>query len=191
MAVSRTKFGAFWAVAIAALILVGCDEETTNQSTDTGNGETTTETVTLPQKVNEPMVYWLEDTGEAFELVATPMPATKENPKETLAQLMTELMETKPDGDRASALPENTKVISQKIQGDEIFINLSVDFTEGGGSASMIGRLGQVIYTATSIDPEAAVWLQVEGEPLELLGGEGLVIAQPMTRTIFEQEFEL
>ncbi|OKH19557.1 GerMN domain-containing protein [[Limnothrix rosea] IAM M-220] len=190
MAFSDKRFGMLWAVAIAAMVLVGCDEETIpNPNIST---EPPPETSTVISESVEPSVYWLEDKGDRFELVAVPMATTKANADENLEQLMIELTETTPaGGDRSSALPENTKVISHKIQADGIVINLSEDFTFGGGSASMIGRLGQVIYTATSIEPEAAVWLQVEGEPLEVLGGEGLVIEQPMTRAIFEQEFEL
>ena len=55
----------------------------------------------------------------------------------------------------------------------------------------MIGRLTQVVYTATSLDTEQSVWLSVDGEPLELLGGEGLEISQPMTREIVDTEFPL
>ncbi|AFY38896.1 Lipoprotein LpqB, GerMN domain protein [[Leptolyngbya] sp. PCC 7376] len=189
MVLSQRRFGALWAVAIAALILVGCDEETTQNSTN--NTETPSETPTLTAESKEPRVYWLEDNGDRLELVPESVMTTKSNAGETLDQLMIELTQTTPEGDRSSALPENTKVISHTIQDDGIVINLSEEFTLGGGSASMIGRLGQVLYTATSIEPDAAVWFQIEGQPLELLGGEGLVVEQPMTRAIFEQEFEL
>ena len=47
----------------------------------------------------------------------------------------------------------------------------------------MMGRVAQVVYTATGFDEVDAVRFFVEGVPLDVLGGEGLIIDEPQTRS--------
>jgi len=50
----------------------------------------------------------------------------------------------------------------------------------------MSSRVAQVLYTATSLQPNAKVWIDIEGKPLEVLGGEGLLLEQPLTGKLRE-----
>ena len=146
-------------------------------------------------------VYWLKDksTGSTSDksasekqLQLTPAPASisAEQPKELLKAAFGKLLQRPADPTLASAIPPTTKLNSVEIKSDGIHVDLSKDFTRGGGSTGMTGRLGQIIYTATTLDPAAPVWIAIDGKPLETLGGEGLVIDQPMTRASFDQNFQ-
>jgi len=53
--------------------------------------------------------------------------------------------------------PTVNKASGVTIQNDGIHVDLSQEFTTGGGSASMSSRVAQVLYTATSLQPNAKV----------------------------------
>jgi spore germination protein GerM len=137
-------------------------------------------------------VFWLKDTGSSIELVPDPITLAATNQPESLLTAAFETLLAGPtDPNVASTIPEGTALRSVSIEPNGVHVDLSSAFTSGGGSASMSGRVGQVVYTATTLEPNAKVWINVDGEPLEVLGGEGLIVDQPMTRQDFEQNFML
>jgi spore germination protein GerM len=135
-------------------------------------------------------LYWLSTDGTTVALnpvtIEVPVNATDAG---ALALAFSNLMGGPNSEGVATGIPEQTELLALSVESDGVYVNLSEDFTDGGGSASMIGRLAQVIYTATAFDPDAAVWIDVEGEPLTLLGGEGLEVRQPMTRDNLTTDF--
>lgn len=137
-------------------------------------------------------VYWVKDVGDKIEVVPTKV-ALKEadKPDATLQAAFKSLLAGPKDASVSSEIPKGTKLRSLSVKNQGVYVDLSAEFTSGGGSNSMIGRLGQVIYTATSLKPDSQVWISVEGKPLELLGGEGLDVAQPSTRQTFDKNFPL
>lgn len=150
------------------------------------------EVQSTPSEQNTPQAYWIKDTGNSLELVSTPVQIKSlGSSEEGLTLALKTVLESPVDPEVSSTIPLGTTLLSLEEKSDGIHLNLSQEFTTGGGSASMTGRLGQILYTATSLDPDAPVWLSVEGEPLEYLGGEGLEIPQPMTRDLYDQEFAL
>lgn len=133
-------------------------------------------------------VYWIESRKN--KLIAIPIAVKAKSNDQAIASVLNTLIAEKPpESNLYSAIPVNTKVLSLTDKNKEIRVNLSQDFTKGGGSASMQGRIIQILYTATSIEPDAKVYLSVEGKPLNYIGGEGLEVPQPMTRKDFALEF--
>jgi spore germination protein GerM len=139
-------------------------------------------------------IFWLKDEGGQLKLVPEAISVASDASPEAQVKAAFDALLSKPGDPEQNAfttIPEQTKLLEATVQADGIHVNLSADFEAGGGSASMMGRLGQVIYTATAFDPAAPVWILVDGKPLTLLGGEGLEVSQPMTREDFNQGFEL
>jgi spore germination protein GerM len=137
-------------------------------------------------------VFWLQDTGTNLELVPTEIRMEPDmSDSETLAAAFEQLMQGPAATEMASSIPAETELNAVEIREDGVHVDLSDEFELGGGSASMMGRLGQVIYTATTLDPDANVWISIDGDPLKLLGGEGLIVDQPMTRADFEAAYPL
>ncbi|BAZ08062.1 GerMN domain-containing protein [Calothrix sp. NIES-3974] len=144
----------------------------------------------VEQTVN---IYLIKDSGTNLVLVPFPVQVkvSKDNPSQALEAVFNRLMTVKNDGDTSSTIPEGTKLLGVRVENDGIHVNLSEEFTSGGGSASMTGRLGQVIYTATTFNANANVFIEVNGKRLEVLGGEGLELDQPLTRESFNREYQL
>ncbi len=95
-----------------------------------------------------------------------------------------------PDQD-STTIPKGTKLLGIKVKNNEVHVNLSEEFTSGGGSTSMMGRVGQVVYTATTLNPQAKVYIDVNSKQLDVLGGEGVELDQPLTRESFKQKYPL
>ncbi|HEY9771648.1 MAG TPA: GerMN domain-containing protein [Coleofasciculaceae cyanobacterium] len=143
------------------------------------------------QKVVE--ICWLDPTDNSIKLVSNTMTFQKSIKSEQILETALETLLARPPQDSAytTAIPQGTKLISVNKDQKGIHLNLSQEFTSGGGSAAMTSRLAQVIYTTTSSEPKTPVWINVEGQPLETLGQEGLIVNQPMTRQDFKNNFTL
>lgn len=137
-------------------------------------------------------IYWVGGDTQ-IEFIPTPvaLEVGSDRPEAVLTAAFERLLWGPQQPDRFSEIPPGTQLLNLATTPDgAIAVDLSPEFTRGGGSASMIGRLGQVVYTATSLNPDAPVRISVNGEPLNVLGGEGLEVPQPVTRQQFEREFQ-
>jgi spore germination protein GerM len=138
-------------------------------------------------------IFWLQDTGTGFKLVpqTVQVKAVGNSPNQVLEGAFQQLLAGPTEGTESTTIPQGTKLLGVKVANDGIHVNLSEEFTSGGGSSSMMGRVGQVIYTATTVNKNANVYIEVNGQPLDVLGGEGLELEQPLTRESFDKNYSL
>lgn len=127
------------------------------------------------------LVYFARDTGSAFRLEAVPRVAragggVEERVRAQLAALASGPTDAEAGTGLATLVPEGTRLLGATLDDGLLTVDLSREFTAGGGTASMMGRLYQVYYTLTQPADVDAVSLRVEGRPLTVLGGEGIVV---------------
>ncbi|MGB3758389.1 MAG: GerMN domain-containing protein [Rivularia sp. (in: cyanobacteria)] len=143
----------------------------------------------------QPKAYLLQVEGEKISLVPQPVVIEKgDNKKTALTKALNHLFDTAQNNQFTSTIPPGTKLLGLRIDEKGIHINLSDEFRYGGGSTSMIYRVAQVLYTASSIEESANVYLSIQGELLNdenPLGGEGLILAEPLTRQAFVKDFSI
>jgi hypothetical protein len=99
---------------------------------------------------------------------------------------LTELLVGPTDAERADGLtsevPLGTELLAVNLADGLATVDLSSAFESGGGSLSMTARVAQVVFTATQFDNADRALFWMNGQPIEFLGGEGLVLDEPQAR---------
>ncbi len=138
---------------------------------------------------NAALVYFSKSKGSdvVTEAVTRPWPSPPPtDDAQRVSYAVTELLkgpsETEQGNGYSSEIPQGTKLLSVTQAKDSIQINLSPEFTSGGGSNSMLQRLRQLSKTLVSASHKKPVYLKVDGQQVEVLGGEGLSVPQPLTK---------
>jgi spore germination protein GerM len=146
---------------------------------------------------SQPQTYWLRSAANKIVLVAKPLPPQSfdtSSPQQMLTSAMQKLLSSPANDNLSSTIPVGTKLRSLQVRSDGVHIDLSQEFRSGGGSTSIIYRVAQIIYTASSLNPDEKIFISVEGQSIDKerpLGGEGLILSQPTTRSQFAANFSL
>ena len=138
------------------------------------------------QRIPDTLIYFVRDQGTSFALEPVVRKAGDAGlavrVRNKVAALAAGPSEQEQSEGLSSAVPEGVEVRSVEFQDGLLTVDLSREFTSGGGSASMIGRLNQVLYTLSQPSEVESVVLEVEGETLRVLGGEGIIVDVPWRR---------
>jgi hypothetical protein len=98
------------------------------------------------------------------------------------------LLDGPDDPGHATAVPDGTRLRGVNLVDGLATVDLTAEFESGGGSLHMLARVGQVVFTATQFDNVDAVEFWLDGEPIDYLGGEGIVMDEPWTRAMVTRE---
>lgn len=82
----------------------------------------------------------------------------------------------------ASEIPSGTTLRGLAVAGGVAVVDLSADVARGGGSSSMQGRVWQLVFTGTQFSGVSRVRILIAGQPRQALGGEGVIIEDPIAR---------
>jgi hypothetical protein len=143
-----------------------------------------TPATSAPRTTVDVKVYLLR--GERLVIAHRDVPGP-----EVLRGALTELLAgptvTEETSGLGTAVPAGTQLLDLALADGQATVDLDSTFGSGGGSASMLARVGQVVFTATQFSNVDRVLFLMDGEPVEALGGEGLVLTEPQTRAMTDR----
>ena len=84
-----------------------------------------------------------------------------------------------------SEIPNGTKLLSVINTDEKIIINFNSEFQYGGGTDSINNRLRQLVKTVMAVHPDKNIYLYIEGKQVDVMGGDGVMITQPLNVSDF------
>lgn len=172
-------------LVLGALLVAGCDGGS-EQTGPTGTPPATSPDGTTTSARTSVAVYFLR--GEKVSPVRRTIDATPAVARAAMTALLEgPTREEEADG-LASAVPAGTHLRDIAVADGVATVDLDGSFGDGGGSASMLGRVAQVVATLTRYPTIERVAFRIDGDPVETIGGEGVVVDPPIGRAAIEGE---
>lgn len=134
----------------------------------------------------EVSVYFTRSEGTTITLAEVRRAVPRGDATRLLQGALTELLKGPTTEERerglTSSIPSGTRLLGVEHGEGVARVNLSREVEQGGGSASMLGRFWQIVYTSTQFREAPRAQILIEGQVQEAMGGEGVIIGQPVVR---------
>jgi hypothetical protein len=161
---------------------VGETSETVTASTEEEGSAT--ETVPPPDGDEEPqgtVTYQVWFTkGESLHVAKRTQAATRRVGTAALEALLEGPESFEAETGLGTAIPRGTQLLGLEIEEGIAFVDLTSEFESGGGSFSMFMRLAQVVCTLDQFPTVKGVLFKLDGEPVNVFSGEGIVLDHPV-----------
>ena len=191
---SRTPTRVLRLLAIGALATIaascgssgppGTAGPTTTTGPTTSAPTTTAPTSTTASGVSAFRIYLMR--GDKLAVAGRTAPATPAVATAAMTALLAGPTQAESSAGLSSTIPAGTALRSVSIKDGTATVDLSSTFSSGGGSLSMTARLAQVTFTLTQFPSVSGVVFRLDGTPVTVFGGEGIVLDHPATRAGFE-----
>jgi hypothetical protein len=89
----------------------------------------------------------------------------------------------------STVIPAGTRLLGLTVSAGVATVDLSSEFESGGGSASMSARLAQVACTLDQFESVKGVSFELDGQPVDVFSGEGIVLDHPVRCRDYEDLF--
>jgi germination protein M len=153
------------------------------QETTTTVVEQTTTTTEAPTTMTVNVYY---SQNEKICATARVLPKTTEVGAAAVKTLLEGPTSTEKAAEIVTNIPEGTTFLGLVIKDGIATVDLSKEYASGGGSLSMAMRLAEVVFTLTQFPTVKGVNFKLDGEPVEVFGGEGIVLDHPVNRSDYE-----
>lgn len=200
MHITRTVgLGALLALLLAACGIEGAEDTTTTSATPTPTTTsmvtttTVAPTTTVPEETGFVVYYLLDELGDQQlgpYLVPVYRSVVGMAPETAPVYTAMELLLAGPTQDETdgiprilTAVPAGTALLGVTVNDGVATVDLSGDYDDGGGTASMFARLAQVVFTLTAIDGVDSVAIAMDGEPVTEFSSEGIELSGPQARS--------
>ncbi len=172
------------AVVVIATLGAACSSEVTQDRTTQGSSTAGT-TTTAPPPASTLVVYALAETADLMGPYLVPV-AREGMPDVTAAAaveaLLLGLTFSEAGHGLSTVVPPGLQANAVEVGGDGIVtVDLPAEFEAGGGTAAMMGRLGQLVATVMQVPGVSGMRLAIDGAVVNVFSGEGIVLDDPMT----------
>lgn len=173
-------------VLVLAGVLAGCggdgDDDGGSGSTTTTTGGTTGGTQATTAPTIATTVYFLDANAR---LAAAGRQVA--NAQGAVEALLAGPQGVEQELGYTTAIPAGTRLLGLAVADEVATVDLSGEFDDGGGGASMLGRVAQVVYTLTVFTDIDRVKFAIDGQPVDTIGAEGVVVgADGVDRAAFD-----
>jgi hypothetical protein len=114
------------------------------------------------------------------------IPATKATATAAMTAVLAGPNDAEQKASISTTIPAGTQLLDLTVKSGVATVDLSREFESGGGSASVLGRLAQVVYTLTQFPTIKSVVFEVEGQPVTTFSGQGVVLNGPVGRADYQ-----